>query len=271
MKTLYVSDLDGTLLRSDVRLSKYTCDVIDRFVNKGGVFSYATARSLQTASVAAEGIRVRIPVIVHNGVEIADSFTRRPLYSLRFSKAEKEEIFSAFLKEGLMPLTYSYIADKCRFSYFRSRCSKGQWDFILSRFHDERGREIFAEEQALDGEVYYFACIDEENHLRPVYDAMKEKYRCYFARDIYSGDMWLEISRKEASKANAALRLKEMLHCDRIVCFGDETNDIPLFEISDESYAVANAAEALKEIATGVIASNDQDGVAHWLEKYGKE
>ena len=29
-KCLYVSDLDGTLLRSDETLSKYTCDVINR-------------------------------------------------------------------------------------------------------------------------------------------------------------------------------------------------------------------------------------------------
>ena len=43
---LYLSDLDGTLLRSDQTLSAYTCAVIDRLVSAGVHFSYATARSI---------------------------------------------------------------------------------------------------------------------------------------------------------------------------------------------------------------------------------
>jgi len=56
-----------------------------------------------------------------------------------------------------------------------------------------------------------------------------------------------------------------MLECDRIISFGDGMNDIPLFEISDECYAVANAVPELKERATGIIGSNENDGVAKWL------
>jgi hydroxymethylpyrimidine pyrophosphatase-like HAD family hydrolase len=41
-----------------------------------------------------------------------------------------------------------------------------------------------------------------------------------------------------------------------------------MFEIADESYAVANAIPALKAIATGVIDSNDQDAVAHWIDTH---
>lgn len=41
-------------------------------------------------------------------------------------------------------------------------------------------------------------------------------------------------------------------------------------EIADESYAVSNAHEALKEKATGIIGSNNEDGVAKWLEEHGK-
>ena len=48
--------------------------------------------------------------------------------------------------------------------------------------------------------------------------------------------------------------------------FGDAVNDIPMFRISDECYAVENAVDELKEIATAVIADNDNDGVARWLE-----
>jgi hydroxymethylpyrimidine pyrophosphatase-like HAD family hydrolase len=57
-----------------------------------------------------------------------------------------------------------------------------------------------------------------------------------------------------------------MLGCERLVVFGDGKNDIDLFELADEGYAVENAHEDLKKYAAAVIASNDEDGVAKWLE-----
>ena len=49
------------------------------------------------------------------------------------------------------------------------------------------------------------------------------------------------------------------------MAFGDGKNDIDMFEIADESYAVENAVDELKAIATGIIENNDSDGVAKWL------
>ena len=49
---------------------------------------------------------------------------------------------------------------------------------------------------------------------------------------------------------------------------GDGINDLPMFEIADECYAVSNAVDELKAIATGVIESNNADGIAKWLSKH---
>ncbi len=70
----------------------------------------------------------------------------------------------------------------------------------------------------------------------------------------------------EASKANSIKQLHKILECDRVITFGDGRNDIDMFELADESYAVQNADEQLKRYATAVISSNDEDGGAHWLE-----
>ncbi|MBO4457065.1 MAG: HAD-IIB family hydrolase [Butyrivibrio sp.] len=84
---------------------------------------------------------------------------------------------------------------------------------------------------------------------------------------FYTNEQWLEILPKAASKANAIKQLKAHLNCDRVISFGDGKNDIDMFEIADESYAVENANADLKKIATAVIPSNDEDGVARWLSE----
>ena len=268
--TLYLSDLDGTLLRSDQTLSAYTCAAIDRLVSAGVHFSYATARSIETASKVTRGIRVALPVIVQNGTFIVDSATKKPLWSAKFTPQEAETIFEAFLQRGLFPITYAMIDGRNRFSYLRDRCTGPQWEFLLTRIggSDRRAREIFSEEDALDGDLHYFACIsDDEGALLSVKEALEGGFRCIFSRDIYTGAPWLEVMPKSASKAAAACRLQKMFGCNKLVCFGDAVNDLPMFELADERYAVANAAPELKAIATDVIDGNDEDAVAGWLEK----
>ena len=51
----------------------------------------------------------------------------------------------------------------------------------------------------------------------------------------------------------------------KLVVFGDGINDMPLFHIANESYAMADAVPELKKIATAVIDSNNNDGVAKWI------
>ena len=72
----------------------------------------------------------------------------------------------------------------------------------------------------------------------------------------------------KATKANGILTLKEMYSCDKIIAFGDGLNDMDMFRIADECYAVSNAVDELKAIATGTIDSNDHDGVAKWLAEH---
>ena len=56
MKTLYVSDLDGTLLNNSQKLSGFTKSVINNLAENDILFSYATARSYSSAHKAADGI-----------------------------------------------------------------------------------------------------------------------------------------------------------------------------------------------------------------------
>ena len=58
---------------------------------------------------------------------------------------------------------------------------------------------------------------------------------------------------------------KEEYGFDKLVVFGDSANDITMFRIADEAYAVSNAVDELKALATGIIGSNEEDAVAKFL------
>ena len=102
--TLYISDLDGTLMKNDQTISAFTAEAINMLVKQGLHFSYATARSILTASKITENITAGIPVIVYNGSFIQDSKTREILYSRFFDKTSAELILRQLLSSGVYPI-----------------------------------------------------------------------------------------------------------------------------------------------------------------------
>lgn len=267
MKTLYVSDLDGTLLRSAAALSPYTCEVIGRLTAAGMLFSYATARSYTTAVKVTKGLDAKIPLIVYNGAFIIDNVTGRTLQANFFGE-DGRMLLQDLIAHEVYPIVYAVIEGKEKFSYCPAKCTKETLAFTASRRGDPRDHPTEDLAALFLGEIFYFTCIGEEEKLAPLFQKYQHQYHCVFQREVYTGDLWLEIMPKAASKANAVRQLKKILQCDRVTAFGDGKNDLDMFEIADEGYAVANAAEELKRAAAAVIGSNDEDGVARWLEEH---
>lgn len=267
MKTLYVTDLDGTLLNSNDRISQYSIETINGLVAKGMQFTYATARSLVSASVVAKGLSTTIPIIAYNGALIVNPATGEVISSLSFSEEEAEHIKRVLQEKGANPLVYAYVDGIERVSYVTGRENDGIRRYLELRKGDKRFRPLQDEGGLYQGDIFYFTCIAEREALLPLYEIFREdgRYRCTLQQELYRPEFFLEIMPKKASKAEAIRHLKEIWNCGRVVSFGDAINDIPMFEISDECYAVSNAMQELKECATGVLASNDEDGVAKWL------
>lgn len=267
-KTLYISDLDGTLLTSGQFVSRKSIETLNALSEQGLLFTYATARSLITASKVTEGLDVRIPVIVYNGAFITDGGER--LVKNVFSHDEAENIFHSLSEYGIEPLVYSLIGGEEKFSYIPQRLTRGMRNFLDTRKGDPRRRPLSGEIGMLDGEPFYFTCMDDADSMSEAYEELKNRYYCVYSNDIYSGDQWLEIMPKTATKANAAVQLKKLLECDKLVVFGDGVNDIPLFEASDECCAVSNAAPELKTIADTIIGSNNENSVAEYISLHFK-
>lgn len=265
MKTLFISDLDGTLLRSTSQISRESCEIINDLTAQGACFSYATARSSYTALSVTEGLVCRLPVITKNGTFIEDLATRDISWKNVFSDEEAEEIYSMIRRNHLYPMVNSWKDGKELYYYNSAAVTEEiQW-FLDTHKNDKRIVPLQGESDILSGEIFYFSCIGTGEMLQEAYDEIRQKYRCILSKDTYVDKMWLEIMPMQATKAHAALQLKSMCGCDYLVVFGDGLNDIPMFQLADESYAVQNAVKELKEIATGTISSNQDDGVARWL------
>jgi len=264
MGNLYVSDLDGTLLRSNEITSEYTNSVINSLVNKGIMFSYATARSLITAKKVTKGIDTPIPLIVYNGAFVIDNITEEILIANYFDESVYDVLEDLF-DNGIYPIVYAFIDGKEKFSFVPQLCTDGMKAFLSSRKGDVRTNKVDSVSKLKEGNIFYITCIDSPEKLRPLYEKYRDRYHCVYQADIYTNEQWLEIMPLEASKSNAIRQLKSMLNCEKLIVFGDGRNDIDMFQIADESYAVENAHEDLKQYATGIILSNDEDGVAKWL------
>ena len=269
-KTLYISDLDGTLLQSDQTVSAFSADTLNGMIRNGLLFSYATARSYATASKVTANLQLQIPVIVFNGTFVIDTNTQKQLISNIFTQEETISILNALTENRIYPIVNAFFDGREKFSYVQGQETPGILDFLEHRKNDLRKNPVSDPKQLYCGEIFHIACIDEEEKLRPAYERFKDEFPCVLYRDIYGDRMWLEIHPKGATKASAILALKEILGCDKVICFGDGKNDIPMFRIADECYAVANAEPEVKAIATAVIESNEADGVAKWLSANGK-
>lgn len=270
-KTLYVTDLDGTLLNKQERIHPESIRIINHLIEQGMALTYATARSLSSASIVTQGLSANIPVIVYNGAFILNPATGEILSKESFRPEEMRRVTDVLNQIGISPLVYSFVEGAEKVSWIVSRENEGIRRYLDSRKGDRRLRPVTSEEELYQGDMFYFTCIGEQQDMKPVYDIFSKdaRFRCTLQQELYRPEYWCEIMPAKATKAEAIRKLKEIWGCGRVVSFGDAINDIPMFEISDECYAVENAVEELKAIADGVIESNEENGVAKWLERAG--
>ena len=269
-RTLYVTDLDGTLLNRNDRINPKSIGIINDLIEKGMLFTYATARSLASSAKVTEGLSANFPVITYNGAYIFRADTGEILLQKGFTEEETNDALTALDKYCINPLVYSFIEGAEKVSWMAGTENEGIKRYMSLRKGDKRLRPVASREELYKGDIFYFTCIGERQELQPAYEffSKDDRYRCTIQQELYRPEFFFEIMPVEATKANAIMELKKILGCDKVVSFGDAINDIPMFEISDEAYAVENAVEELKAMATGIIDSNENDGVAKWLREH---
>lgn len=268
-KTLYISDLDGTLLNSGAELSGFTAETLKSLSARGIYFTAATARTAATAAKLLDGLGLRTPAVLMNGVCVFDVDKKEYIKVEVLPDTVKRNVTGIIGGAGLPGFWYS-VEDGTLFTRYTATDSPGAKAFIEER--QKKYGKVFTKIDSLDelnsAPVIYYSISDRESRLSPVLPALREVdgMRMEYYRDIYEKDcFFLEICSGNASKKTAVDFIREKYGFTKIVGFGDNYNDLPLLEACDEFYAVGNAVDELKKRADGVILPNTEDGVAHWL------
>lgn len=269
MKRLYISDLDGTLLGADQRISVKSSEILCSVIADGGYFTFATARTAASAVKIMETVPVNVPCILMNGVCLYD-LQKREYVRCEYIPAEKAREISQFLDEhDMCAFMYKVTGGKlsCEYTGLGNAAMREFYEMRKKRY-DKPFEQVESFLSASTDEVIYFALLDTQEKLEPVRRAAEsiDGLRYEYYRDIYNEELWyLEISSEKASKYSGVQYLREEYGFDEIIAFGDNFNDIPLFEAADVKIAVENAKPELKAAADIIIPSNNENGVAVWI------
>lgn len=268
MKALYVTDLDGTLLDNNSRITPRSAELLNELIDSGVLFTAATARTFSTAVPIFKDVKLNCPLILMNGVNIFDPAERKTLISYPIDYDTGRRIVDIFHSHGKYPLMYFENDSKMKVEY-QKLLTQSQIDYVGLRQQFYHKDFVQVEDFSLSegNNFIYVVTLDKKEEIEPIYNEIMSlgNLDCNFYGDTYSGEYFLEVSTKGISKASGAKWVKEYLGADKIIAFGDNMNDMPLFLAADEAYATANACDELKAAADGIIKSNNEDAVAEFI------
>lgn len=270
MKTLYISDMDGTLLQSDGKMSEFTKQKLNEFYEKEISFSVATARSMVSAMPLLDGVHFKAPIVLMNGVFVYDTETKKAVKYHEITRSALQKILDCFYEKNLHPFMFLYGDDYKLSIKYTEFDNYGMKEFYDMRVNMLEGR--FTQTDDLTNiekgqhpvYVNYYA-------LPEILDDAVEKLKSIpeidfaYYKDSYSDDWLIEIYSHTASKANGAREVAEIVGAESITAFGDNLNDLVMLGGADTAVAVENAVPQVKEIANVIIGTNSEDSVVKYI------
>ncbi len=274
-ETLYVSDMDGTLLRTDGSLSPYSVRTLNRLIHDGMRFTVASARGCGPIRIALDGLRLALPVINQNGAFVSDLATGRHLAIHAMRPQVAHGLWSLLDRAGSRPFLMTFDGGLDRL-YFNDSVLRnhGMRRFLEDRQRNQDPRLAHLDhlQDGLEDQVVCLTAIDPLPRIRHLEQAIRLRYgRSVASHSHEEHGLWLlAIHDSCATKEQGIAHVLQgqNLPLPRLVVFGDQINDAGMFRMADEAYAVAGAVPDLAQHATAVIGSNDDDAVARWLDAH---
>ncbi len=251
---LLLFDLDGTLLQSDKTISTKTLSALNRCREKGMLIGVSTSRSEQNSLVFLKELMPDI--LISSGGALVKKGTEY-IFKAEFSKAETRDMIHTAREvcgENCEITIDTIDAHYWNYKIDPRKADQSWGDSIYTDFTDfsecalKMCVEIFDEDKA---------------------DKLAERLeQCDCIR--FSDGYWYKFTQKNVTKENAILKITKAcgFGTEHIITFGDDFADIGMLELCRLGVAMGNAIEEVKNRADLVIGSNDEDGIAFFLENF---
>ena len=274
-RRIYVSDLDGTLLKDDATLSEYSRRGLKELLADGVHFTVASARSVISMQHILQGLPLRLPVIEFNGGFLSEFATGHHYVINNLETSIVEELHRLIQDFGCSPFVSTFNGtEDCL--YHGEILNEGMQWYLEDRMRnsDKRLRAIGSLADSFQDYVVSMTVVGLGKLLagleRSAHDAYGDHIQTNFFENRYSpGWHWLTIQSDRTTKDQAIVTLKKDwgLNDLELVAFGDSSNDIEMFKLADRAIAVENASEELLEHATETIGPNGEDSVVKFIEQ----
>jgi len=251
MTRMILTDLDHTLLRQDGSISERTLRVIAACRVKGIRFAIATARYWLGAERYILQLRPDYAIttdgtLIHSGEEC--------IYSNAFSTEDTNRIVR-------------HIRETVPGAEITAACGRTvYWNSLHIAESEKLYKAIYCDYSApLEVEANKIAAELPEERIAM---EIAEKEGCKLQG--YRGEKWYSFMPKGSGKTVAIQVLSEKsgICLADTVAFGDDLNDIEMLKMCGRGVAVANAIPQALDAADEITLSNEEDGVAEWLEKH---
>ncbi len=264
---LVVLDIDGTILSSDGRLTPQVRQAIAAVKAKGVKITLATGRRSGSALPWAYLLKLTAPIIIHNGAVIVESLTG----NVCLQKGIPLTIANALIKDldnkKIPHMVYGGGTNE-DLGVISSRFQYSRPSFL--KFIDEQ--LILTEKIALAEPPIKISALARSLKVKPLLDELRKKYSAVTNMIVYHSQQYVGIDfmPQGCSKAKGIQYLFNSfkLSWEEVLVIGDDNNDIEMIQKAGFGVAMFNAPQYVKEQAIYVAPSNDENGVAHVLQKF---
>lgn len=267
---LLAINIDGTLLQSNGRLTKYTKEAIYYVSQKGIYVTLVTSRSFPSARKVAKALKLDSYIVTHQGALISNA-EDHSIYVKRLSEDLTSDIVR-FLEGFVCQIRLVHekfsLANKSKLHHnmlAKTVLSSGDPVFYSHQFVDVLSDVLLEEPVSPPKIEVYFEdkkdCADAMDVLGKLFDSIHL---------VQSNPFRIDILPNGVSKLNGLLYLGEKLGIKRseMVAIGDNLDDLEIIDAVGLGVAMGNAPNELKFAADWVTRSNNQDGVAYMIKEH---
>lgn len=250
---LLLFDLDGTLLRSDKTISERTLSALSRCREKGILIGVSTSRSEQNSTTFLDELMPDI--LISSGGALVKKGNEY-IYKAEFSETETRNMIAA---------ARTVCGEDCEITIDTTDAHYWNYKIDPRKLDQSWGDSIYTDfvdfsERALKMCVEIFE--EKKAHL------LAEKLeQCDCIR--FSDGYWYKFTRKNVTKEDAIIKITETcgFGTESVIAFGDDFADTGMLELCGLGVAMGNAIDPVKEKADIIIGSNDNEGIASFIEE----